>query len=379
MGGYEGADHVNGHGDALDMVRATGHDRSLRGDYAAVRRLGLRCVRESVGWRLGEPAPGVWDFSRARHMARAARREGLQVLWTLMHYGLPSDLTLLDDRLIPRFARFAAEVAQALRPLCPEPRIYTPINEISFLAWAASATGGMGPTGMSDDARDAGDAARETIGFAIKRRLAQAALASMAAIRAVDPTARFLHIEPVVHIVPAQDTEALWSLARRLCGYQWQSLDMLAGRLAPEIGGSPEALDLIGLNHYHSSQWEVPTGHRLAWHLQDPRRLPLSEMLRLVHERYRRPMIVAETGHFGRGRKDWLDDTAREARRALDVGLPLQGVCLYPLLDRPDWNEPERWHRSGVWHVTRDEAGGVVGRRVVPAYATALAALCRRE
>lgn len=376
MGGYEGADHINEAGDTLDMVGVTGHDRLVRGDYAAARRLGLRCVRESVGWRLSERGPGRWDFSRARRMARAARREGLQVLWTLMHYGLPSDLSLRDDRFIPRFARFAAEAARALMPLCPAPRIYTPVNEISFLAWAASATNDMGPAGVL------GDAGREDTGvsgFEMKRRLAQAALAGMAAIREVDPHARFLHIEPVVHVVPAEDTDELRELAQRIASYQWQSLDMLAGRLAPEIGGHPGALDLIGLNHYHSSQWEVPTERRLAWHLQDPRRMPLSEMLRLVFERYGRPMVVAETGHFGRGRADWLADVAGEARRAAALGLPLLGVCLYPLLDRPDWNEPDRWHRSGVWHATRDAHGVVCGRRVVPRYARALTALCRRR
>lgn len=375
MGGYEGADHVNARGDALDMVRVTGHDRLLRGDYAAARGLGLRCVRESVGWRLSERAPGRWDFSRACDMARTARREGLQVLWTLMHYGVPPDLSLRDDRLIPRFARFAAEAARALMPLCPAPRIYTPVNEISFLAWAASATNGMGPAGVLGDA---GQEDTGVSGFEMKRRLAHAALAGMAAIREVDPEARFLHIEPVVHVVPAEDTDELRALAERIASYQWQSLDMLSGRLSPEIGGHPGALDLIGLNHYHSSQWEVPTERRLAWHLQDPRRMPLSEMLRLVFERYGRPMVVAETGHFGRGRADWLEDIAAEARRASALGLPLLGVCLYPLLDRPDWNEPERWHRSGVWHATRDGRGEVHGRRVVLRYARALATLSRQ-
>ena len=372
-GGYEGADHVNGRGESLDMVRATGHDRLLRGDHAAARRLGLRGVRESIGWRLSERGPGRWDFSRACATARAARREGLQVLWTLMHYGLPADLSLRDDRFIPRFARFAAEAARALQPLCPAPRIYTPVNEISFLAWAASATDDMGPAGRLGDAgqEDAG-----IRGFEMKRRLAHAALAGMAAIREVDPDARFLHIEPVVHVVPAAETDDCRALAARMDAYQWQALDMLSGRLAPEIGGHPEALDLIGVNHYDSSQWEVPTGRRLDWHLQDPRRLPLVELLERVCGRYGRPMIVAETGHVGRGRADWLDDVASAVRRAAALGLPLLGVCLYPLLDRPDWNEPARWHRSGVWHVTRDARGAVNGRRVMRRYARALAALC---
>lgn len=375
MGGYEGADHINGRGDALDMVRATGHDRFLTPDYRAARQLGLRCVRESIGWRLTERGPAHWDFSRAERMARAARRHGVQVLWTLMHYGVPPDLTLLDDALIARFARFAGAAARALAPLCPGPRFYTPINEISFLAWAASSSDAMGPAGnVSAGAHPDAVADSRVSGYDVKRRLVRAALAGMASIRDADPQARFLHIDPVVHVAAATDSDEHQALAARIASYQWQAFDMLAGRMDPELGGQPEALDWIGVNHYHTSQWEVPTEKRLAWHLGDPRRQPLSALLRQVWQRYGRPVLVAETGHIGRGRADWLDDIAREARRALDAGVLLGGVCLYPLLDRPDWHEPARWHRSGLWHVTRDEQGAASGRRPVRPYARMLAA-----
>ena len=354
MGGYEGADHVNGAGEALDMVAATGHDRRLAADYRAARRLGLRCVRESVGWRLAEQPDGRFDLTRAVRMAEAASRQGLHILWTLMHYGVPPDLTLLDDALIPRFARFAGAVARTLAPLSPAPRIYTPINEISFLSWAASATRDMGPAGVQrlvalEDSR--------VSGFQVKQRLVRAALAGMDAIRAADPGARFLHIEPVLHVAPCDAGDlAQCALAERITGYQWQTMDMLAGRMDPQLGGHPEALDLVGLNHYHSSQWEVPSEKRLPWHLRDPRRLPLSQLLGEVWRRYGRPMLVAETGHIGVGRAAWLHEIAAEARRARAQGLPLLGVCLYPLLDRPDWNETRRWHRSGLWHLARPEA-----------------------
>jgi hypothetical protein len=348
MGGYEGADHINGAGEALDLVRTTGHDERLDADYRCARRLGLLCVRESIGWRLSEGPGREWDLSRAVRMAQAAQRQGIQILWTVMHYGVPADLTLLDDAMVPRFARFAAEVARVLRPLCEGPRFYTPINEISFLSWAASATHDMGPAGMQlqgvlEDSLISG--------YAIKQRLVRAALAAMAAIRAVDPQARFLHVEPVVHVAPQHDEPSQRDVAQRISSYQWQTLDMLAGRMDPQLGGHPNALDWLGVNHYHSSQWEVPGEKRLAWHLRDPRRQPLSALLHEVWRRYRRPLVVAETGHFGVGRAAWLHEIAGEALRARALGVQLEGVCLYPLLDRPDWNETWRWHRSGLWHV----------------------------
>ena len=120
------------------MVRSTGHLARLDEDYARLGRLGLRTVRESIGWRLAEPAAGRYDFQRLRLTAAAARRHGLQVLWTLMHYGAPDDGDLRQGAWVPRFAGFAAAVAEELRRLGEEAPVITPVNEINFLAWALS-------------------------------------------------------------------------------------------------------------------------------------------------------------------------------------------------------------------------------------------------
>ena len=128
IGGFEGADHVNGQGQPLDMAAANGHLERLDEDYATAAALGLHTVRESIGWRLAEPEPGRWELERALRMAQAARRQGVQILWSLMHYGMPPDLDLRDDAMIERFAAFAGAVARTLAPLAEEPPIYTPIN-----------------------------------------------------------------------------------------------------------------------------------------------------------------------------------------------------------------------------------------------------------
>lgn len=352
MGGFEGADHINGDGVMLDMNRSCGHVDRLAEDYQQAAARGLLTVRESIGWRLAEPAPGRYDFARLRRCAAAARANDMQVLWTLMHYGTPPDVSLLDDALIPRFAQFAAAVAAELAPWHSDalPPVYTPINEINFLAWAASATRLIHPY-----APPAGSAEGSmTSGYAIKRRLVRAALAAIEAIRAVDPRARFLHVEPAVHVVAPADRPELAPLARRIASYQWQAWDMLAGRLDPELGGHLEALDLIGVNHYHSGQWEAGTEKRLAWHLGDPRRRPLSALLQDNWARYRRPLIIAETGHFGSGRAAWLDEAAAEVRTARRAGVPVLGLCLYPLVDRHDWNRLDHWHHSGLWEIDAD-------------------------
>ncbi|WP_157268518.1 FAD-dependent oxidoreductase [Azohydromonas aeria] len=375
IGGFEGADHVNSQGRPLDMVRANGHLQRLDEDYARCAALGLRSIRESLGWRLCETAPGAWDFSRARRMARCARRHGLQVLWSLMHYGTPPDVDLFDDGWIDRFAAFAAAAARALADDSELPPIYTPVNEISFLAWAVSASRLVHPYGQRLQ-----DGAAETTlvsGHALKRRLVRAALAAVEAIRRVDPRARFMHIDPLVHVVPPPGRPELQAQADAVASWQWQAWDMLAGRCEPQLGGSPQALDIVGVNHYHSGQWELLTEKRLRWHERDPRRKPPALLLHEAWQRYRRPVVMAETSHVGAGRVDWLHDMATQVQRARANGVPVQGLCLYPLVDRPDWDTPGHWHRSGLFDVQPPEpraeaAPGAYPRLLNTEYATAL-------
>lgn len=370
MGGFEGADHLNSHGVPLDMVAASDHEQHVAMDYAQMRAWGLRTARESVGWRVCE-RDGRFDFSRPLRFARAAQAEGVQVQWTLMHYGTPPDVSLQDDAFCERFAAFAREAALVLGEHTPEAPVYTPINEIGFVSWAATQTRLLHPYG-----KDAETAPGTTLhdGFHLKCRLVKAALMGMAAILEVDPRARFLHVEPLVHVVPPEGRPDLQGLADEVNAYQWQVWDMLSGRLLPELGGHEDALDMLGINHYHSGQWEVLTEKRLHWHLGDPRRRPFADLLKAAWSRYGRPMIVAETSHVGEGRAAWLDDIAGEVAQALADRVNLQGLCLYPIVDRPDWDDPAHWHHSGLWdHQPRPTLEGTWPRRMDLPYARALA------
>lgn len=354
MGGFEGADHRNGSGVALDMAASNEHVDRLDEDYAAAVGQGIRTVRESIGWRLSEPRDGRFDWRRLHAIRKAADRNGVQVLWTLMHYGTPEDVSLLDDAMIERFARFAREACVELARAGATGAFLTPINEIGFLAWAAAESKLLHPYRLA--APDA--ASSRASGYRIKRRLVRAALRAIDEIRAIDPDARFLHVEPLVHVVaPAESDpeqrETLQALAAEIASYQWQAWDMLAGRLEPELGGSPDAIDWLGANHYHTSQWEAVSEKRLSWSARDARRMPLSALLGAAWQRYRRPLIVAETGHVGEGRATWLDETAGEVLRARENGVPVHGFCLYPLVNRPDWDDAAHWHDSGLWDVVR--------------------------
>jgi hypothetical protein len=152
---------------------------------------------------------------------------------------------------------------------------------------------------------------------------------------------------------------------------------MLAGRSQPGLGGHPRYLDIVGLNYYHANQWEHPD-QRLRWEdiPRDERWLPLSELLGMVYRRYGRPLVLSETGHFGSGRARWIREVASDVARARVEGIPVEGVCIYPAIDRHDWDVPTHWHNSGIWDL-RAEPDGTLTRVPCAEYVEELARVFR--
>src|SRR5262249_39264620 len=98
-----------------------------------------------------------------------------------------------------------------------------------------------------------------------------------------------------------------------------------------------------------------PGGGALAAHRpgRGQVRLALPSHHLYAWERYHRPIAITETSGYQDHRAAWLRMTMEECMKALNAGIDLQGVCLYPCVDIPDWNTGE-WARIGVYDV-RDE------------------------
>ena len=73
-------------------------------------------------------------------------------------------------------------------------------------------------------------------------------------------------------------------------------------------------------------------------------------MLKLSWERYRRPIIIGETSGYQDNRAEWLRMTAEESLKALNSGVDLHGICLYPFVDVPDW-WTDKWAKIAVYDV----------------------------
>jgi len=349
MGGFEGACHINSLGQRLDMVAATHHDRYVECDYARLLDAGIRVARESVRWPLIEHAGG-FDFASLLPMIRAADRHGIQVIWTLCHYGWPDDLDLFSPAFVDRFARFSRATARFIADHSDALPLYSPINEISFICWAICRSHTMHPY----PARAAG------CDHELKRQLVRAAIAAIEAVWEVDSRARIVHIDPLIHVIAPPDRPDLEEAARTERNSMFEAWDMLRGSRDEDLGGDAKYLDIIGVNYYHSNQWEFLTDNRLYWHQKDPRRVSLHCLLQEVYERYRVPLLIGETSHVGQGRGQWIREIARETERALELGVPVEGICLYPIIDRTDWDNDQHWHNSGLWDLIPDDRGDLL-------------------
>jgi hypothetical protein len=342
--GFESACHINRNRERLDMAGLTQHDQNLESDYSRLELFRMRTIREGIPWHIVDRAHS-FDFVPLASRIEAAQKTGLQVIWSLCHFGWPDDVDLLSSHFIRRFVGYSKAVARFIRQTSDGVPFYVPINEISFLAWAAGEKGLFYPF-------------REDCASSIKRQLAKAAISSIQAIWEEDPRARIVHTDPLIHVVHPFRQPELAGAAGLETRAQTESWDMISGRLCPELGGQSSYLDILGVNYYHANQWELG-GERLRWEdtPRDTRWKPLSVLLENLYKQYRRPLFLAETSHFGVGRVPWIREVTLEVLRAVRLGVPLEGICIYPILDRPDWENLEHWHHSGLWNLRRDAEG----------------------
>jgi hypothetical protein len=59
-------------------------------------------------------------------------------------------------------------------------------------------------------------------------------------------------------------------------------------------------------------------------------------------------VILSETGHFKEDRSKWIQQITEDCIKAMEGGVDLRGICIYPVLDRPDWDE-QHYISCGIW------------------------------
>lgn len=332
LGGFECSRHRLEDGHRVDLLASTRHEALASGDYARLRDVGVTACREGVSWVDVEAVPGQFDFSRVASRLEAARAHRVEVIWDLMRFAWPDDVDLFSTEFPARFRRYARAFARWYRDSTDQRAFIAPIDDISTLAWAGGEVRAMNPFELGR-------------GVELKAQLVRATLEAIAAIRALLPSARFVQPEPLVRVVADPRQPRTWQRAQNDELSQYQTWDMLSGRVWPSLGGSPEALDLLGLGYHPDSQYTLDGTPVVRG---DPRYQPFSTMLLEVAARYGRSVLVTETGAEGAGRPAWLAYVADQCAQALRQGCPLHGVTLYPAVDHPGWMG-DGLGENGLW------------------------------
>lgn len=336
----------------LDLLSATQHDKRVLEDYQLLSTAGIHTVREGFSWHQIDKGNTEYDFDRYIPMLEAAQQEAIQQIWDLNHFDYPSDVDPLTDIFIERFAAYGQAVVKLLRQYFHDTLYIVPINEISFFAWIGADKGWWAPylKGRAN-------------GFRLKCQLVKASIAVMKSIWDIDSNVRFIQVDPFMRRLAKSPVGR--SAKKHVDEFnevvRFEAWDMLCGKKHPELGGQPKYLDIIGVNYYiHNQEWVIsPKGqgkrpiHQLMdWESED--RVSFAQMLNDIFKRYNRPLLITETGSYGEHRDRWWKRVLEQIDEAIGMGLPISGVCAYPILDRPE-SAGFLLPNSGIWDFAIDD------------------------
>ena len=320
-----------------DLVAETRHRQHALEDYRILQGLGIAVAREGIPWPLVE-GPSGYRFELIAPMLEAMRATRITPIWDLCHYGYPEDLDPFSEQFCTRFANYCGAAAQHVARHLPGPYFFTPINEITFFSFCAGEWGWVAPYRNTREDR-----------MNLRVALCKAAIRGVNAIREVLPDARMVHVDPLIQVIAPPDRPDLKeAAAHETFVDSFIAWDILFGKSHPELGGAPEILDIVGINNYSFGQMEYrEQGPHQALDPGHEGIQPLCTLMARVADRYRRPIVISETSGMNQGRPDWLRDVMNEAMAAVNQGMDLHGICLYPAIDMPDWHTG-RWLHNGI-------------------------------
>ena len=149
---------------------------------------------------------------------------------------------MFSEDFVERFLDYTRAVIRVLESEGETAPFIAPVNEISFLSWAGGDEGFFNPF-----VRGRGDE--------LKRQLASAAIGATRLFQEKFAGARTFHVDPIINIAADVTRPQDRIVAENFRQSQFQVWDMVCGQRAPELGGKPEYLDVIGANYYSNNQW----------------------------------------------------------------------------------------------------------------------------
>lgn len=340
--GEEGSDPivigVDGRPFRHDQYAQSGHYEHQAADLADIAALGVKMVRYGSPWRLAEPEPGRYDWSRWDRALGACAEAGLDPIVDLVHFGLPDHVPgFLDPTWVARFVRYVDAFADRY----PDLRWFTPINEPGITALMTARFG------IWNDRLASAEAHAQVLA-----NIVLANLEALARVRA-DRDAWWIGSEGFDTPVAVTDAAAEQVAERRALGYLvW---DLHLGRQPlPEVAGYFDSVDdatmtrigelavtdhlVAGLDVYPTSVQPVG-GPAPDWSTAD-RIDAVAREIRRWHDRYDQPFWIAETSNLTLPLDQqipWLDQLTAVLATLRQEGRPARGLCWYSRGDQFDW------------------------------------------
>lgn len=295
-----------------DEIQLTQHDRFLVEDYHLLADIGCVGVRDAARWYVTHPAPNVFDWAWLDRVVEAAQRFGLTLYLDLWHYGYPDWLDLMSNDAPEHFAEFARQIAlryPALRHFCV-------CNEPTLLVEMSGQLGRWQPFLSYQDPTP------------IRRQICQAIILASRAILEIRPDAELILPEPW-HATDARSEDE-----------QAAVLDTVMGSRDPDLGGAPELVTVVGLNHYRDST--LPPFHRLI--LNARQRWP------------DKPIWITETSGPPSGwqQVEWFWWMLAETRLANLAGANVPVFTWAPVFSMYDWEDETLQLHNGIWTIGED-------------------------
>jgi beta-glucosidase/6-phospho-beta-glucosidase/beta-galactosidase len=319
------------------MVSSTGHDIHTLKDYQRLQRIGIYTVREGLRWHLIEKSKDNYDFSTVLPIIKAMNECKMQVLWDIFHNGWPDHIDISKTGFIKNFTKFTRAFINFLINETDQQPFITPINEISYVAWACAEVGYMYPYYHNRSRQ-------------LKKQLVIATIEASEVIWEKSKNARILNIDPSIYVVPQNNSKAAIDHAVKINLEQYEARDMLVGKLEPRLGGDDKYLDIVGVNYYPFNQWVdncVESSDDVIKSESYNFFKGLSTILEEVYARYRKPLFISETGTEGNQRANWLKYVASEVSEAGKT-VPIHGICWYPIVNTLHW-DTGRYCPNGLW------------------------------
>lgn len=322
-----------------DITETTGHHLRWKQDLKLLADAGVTRLRYPIRWHRVEAEQGTYDWSDTDRIMHHLRDQGFRPIIDLVHH--TSYPRWLDDGFAdPRFGSAYLRYAEAVARRYPWIQEYTLFNE-PFSTLFLSGHEAIWPPyhrGLS--------------GFVEQILNVLPAVAEASRMYAqLLPGARHVWVDTCEHHTgsdPAGQAYADMANKRRFLvidtflGRGYEPAGPLAEELS-KVGGErlldivPGRIDVLGLDYYAHCQWNFGSGGGSTPTLNP---LPLADQIREYWDRYQLPCIVAETNIRGStaDRATWFKYVLEQCEMAKSGGVPLEGLCWFPVIDSTDWD-----------------------------------------